>query len=152
MQSSGKDIIVKFYPSPDGKPMSINSRNITFNTVFLMALIMAVPDIRNKLRLKILIIGIILLFPVQLLRICIYVLNYYGQHMQKDGIYVYPVLWRKSLFFGDLTLTRLDSMLVPVVIWAGLFFYYKWQYILIKRETKAAVPEAGKRKAKKNRR
>jgi hypothetical protein len=136
ISTSGKTIIVKYEPSPDGKPHLINSRNITFNVVFLLALIMAVPDVHYRLRLKILLLGIALLFPVQVLRLSTYILNYYGQHMLMDGNSLYPIVWRKALFFGDLTLTRLDSMLIPVIIWAGLFFYYKWHYKFLRKNSK----------------
>jgi len=126
IMTQGKTIAVKYAPSLDGKPHLINARNISFNTVFLLALIMAVPDVRYKLRLKILLLGVIFLFPIQVLRLSIYVLNFYGLHIKKAGVPIYSDLWRKILFFGDLTLTRLDTMLAPVVIWAGLFFYYDW--------------------------
>ncbi len=139
MISQGKTIALKYTPSPDGKPHFMNVRNISFNTVFLLALIMAVPDVNNKLRLKILLLGLIVLFPVQVVRLTFYVLNYYGQHIKMDGAPIYDSLWRNILFYGDLTLTRLDSMLIPVVIWAGLYYYYKWHATFQKRK---AVPVA----------
>ena len=139
MISRGKTIALKYAPSPDGKPHFMNARNISFNTVFLLALIMAVPDVNYKLRLKILLLGFIVLFPVQVVRLTIYILNYYATHMQMDGAPIYHSLWRKILFYGDLTLTRLDSMLVPVIIWAGLYYYYKWHAVFQKRK---AVPVA----------
>ena len=149
MTASGKDVIVRYQPSLDGKPHVINARNISFNVVFLLALIMAVPDIRNKRRLRILVLGIIFIFPVQVIRLSTYVLNFYGQHMQMDGVYAYPYLWRKALFYGDMTLTRIDSMLIPVVIWAGLFFYYKWYPDLIKKRAEPPEQAAGRSKNKK---
>ena len=135
IDSAGKNIIVHYAPSPDGKPYVINYRNITFNTVFLLALIMAVPGVNHRLRLKIMIIGMIFLFPVQVFRLVITVFNYYGQHITRSGESLYPVVYRKGLWYTERTLARLDGQLIPVVIWAGLFFYYQWYYKYFKKRT-----------------
>jgi hypothetical protein len=150
IHSSGKTIVLKYAPS-DGKPQLINSRTTTFNVVFLLALIMAVPDVRNNLRLKIILIGVGLLIPVQLVRLVVWVFNYYSQHIRLDGELIYPYFWRKTLIWSDRTLARLDSMLIPVVIWAGLFYYYKWNYKFKKPEpVKEPTPQKqGKKKKKK---
>jgi hypothetical protein len=135
IDSAGKNIIVHYAPSPDGKPYVFNYRNITFNTVFLLALIMAVPNVDSKVRLKVLIIAMTLLFPVQIFRLVVTVFNYYGQHMQMDGESLYPVVYRKGLWYTERVLARLDGQLIPVVIWAGLFFYYQWYYRYFKKKT-----------------
>lgn len=134
IKSAGRNIIVTYFPSPDGKPWVINYRNLTFNTVFLIALIMAVPDVNYKLRLKILGLGFLILFPFQVARLVVTVFNYYGQHMEIDNQSIYPTVPRKALYYTERAMARLDGQLVPVAIWAGLFFYYKWHYKFLKRQ------------------
>lgn len=126
MESQGKNIILHYQPTPDGKPHLMNYRNISFGTVFLLALIMAVPKVNNRLRLKILVIGYALLFGVQVVRLVVYVFNYYGQNMTVNDQSLYPPFRRKAIFFTDRTLARLDAQLIPVIIWSGLYFYYLW--------------------------
>lgn len=137
IESAGKNIILYYAPSPDGQPYVINYRNITFNTVFLLALIMAVPDVSHKLRLKILLWGMVFLFPVQVFRLVITVFNYYGQHIQKDGESLYPVVYRKGLWYTERALARLDGQLIPVAIWVGLFFYYQWYNKYFKKSSRS---------------
>jgi len=133
LTSSGRNILLVFQPS-DGKPHMLNYRNITFNFVFLMALIMAVPDINYRLRLKILLLGYAFLFPVQVTRLVVYIFNYYGQHINRDGLPLYSDFPRKALLYTNRSLQRLDGQIVPVAIWAGLYFYYKWQYKFFKKD------------------
>lgn len=126
-------IFVFYHPSADNKPLSTNFRHYTFNGVFLFALIMAVPKVNYKLRLKILVLGFILIFPFQLLLFVVFVLNSYAQRlMLRDG-FLYPDFIRHTLSYGQRILIRVEGQLVPIVIWAGLFYYYKWHSILAKR-------------------
>ncbi len=133
IDSAGKNILVHYAPSPDGRPFVMNYRNITFNTVFLLALLMAVPDVDRRLRTKIVLLGLLFLFPVQVFRFAVVVFNYYGQHMQMDGQSLYAVWLRKGLWFTDRIVARLDGQAIPLLIWAGLYFYYQWYYRLFKR-------------------
>ena len=126
MESEGRHIALHYQPTPDGKPHYMNYRNISFGTVFLLALIMAVPNVDYRLRLRILVIGYAMLFGVQVVRLVVYVFNYYGQNMTVGGESLYPVFWRKAIFFTDRTLARLDAQAIPVMIWSGLYFYYVW--------------------------
>ena len=52
--------------------------------------------------------------------------------MIRDG-FLYPDLIRQSLSYGQKILIRVEGQLVPIIIWAGLFYYYKWHNILTKR-------------------
>jgi len=126
-------IFVFYHPSADNKPLSTNFRHYTFNGVFLFALIMAVPKVNYKLRIKILILGFILIFPFQLLLFVVFVLNSYAQRlMLRDG-FLYPNFIRNTLSYGQRILIRVEGQLVPIVIWAGLFYYYKWHSVMVKR-------------------
>ena len=73
MRASGNDILVSFQPSQDNQPLVINSVKITYNISFLIALLMAVPGIAWKQRCKILVIGIVILFFIQIVRVNIIV-------------------------------------------------------------------------------
>lgn len=128
IDSAGKNIILRYAPSPDGKPLILNYRNLTFNTVFLLALIMAVPSVPPRTRFKIILLGMCLLFPVQICRLVVIVFNHYGQHIQMAGKDLYPVVLRKGLYQAERLFARLDGQLVPVVIWSGLYFYYVWYH------------------------
>ncbi|MBU8933709.1 MAG: hypothetical protein KOO62_06845 [candidate division Zixibacteria bacterium] len=133
MDTKNHNIILRYAPTPDGKPWLYNYRNLTFNTVFLIALIMAVPRTKLQVRLKILAWGLAAIFCIHVLREVITVFNYYGQHIQRHGETVYPTFWRKGLFYTERTLARLDGQIIPVAIWAALYFYYQWHREYFKR-------------------
>jgi len=137
-----KYIIINYAPSPDGKPRVTGYDKYTYNTAFLLALILAVPRINYKLRIKILALGLIFLYPVQVLRLVIYVFDFYAQYMRwGSGEPYYSTLFRKTLFFSKRALARLDGQLIPIIIWAGLFYYYKWHNMFMQRIQSKASPE-----------
>lgn len=138
MHSSGGKVVLKYAPSPDGKPLLLDYRNLAYGTVLLTALVLAVPDIRWKLRLKILLLGMIILFPVQVLRLVLEVFNYYGQHITTKTGTLYPVVIRKGIYYSHRVLQRLDTQAIPLMIWAGLYFYYVWygKYFMKRISTK----------------
>jgi hypothetical protein len=131
--TKGGDIFVFYHPSADNKPLSTKFRHYTFNGVFLFALIMAVPKVNYKMRLKILILGFIFIFPFQLLLFVVYVLNSYAQRMMIREGFLYPDFIRFLLSYGQKILIRVEGQLVPILIWGGLFYYYKWHNILAGR-------------------
>jgi hypothetical protein len=139
IKTSGSDLIVVFYPSPDGQPLVIDSIRITYNTVFLVALIMAVPDIRPRLRLKIMLLGILILFPIQIFRITVIIFYFYSMRIQLHGDSLYPSIIMYGLHYSYEAMRRLSGMLFPAVIWAGLFYYYKWHRIFKKKYSNADI-------------
>jgi hypothetical protein len=135
IKTEGSRFVLYFSPS-DGKPVIGEYRRISYNFVFLVALILAVPDIRPRLRLKILVMGLLILYPLQVFRIVVFILNHYGQHMISGEQTLYPFLYRKSLFYIYRIQLVLDGYLTPIVIWAGLYLYYKWSSeYLMRRKT-----------------
>ncbi len=132
MHTEGKYIYITYAPS-DGTPLIADYRRISYNFVFLVALILAVPDVRVRMRLRILLIGLLILFPVHVLRVVIFVLNHYGQHMKMDGVSIYPYVIRKGLFHAERIFRILDGYLTPVIIWLGLLFYYRWSGTYFKK-------------------
>lgn len=131
--TQGGDIYIFYHPSADNKPLSTKFRHYTFNGVFLFALIMAVPRVKYRLRLKILIIGFVLIFPFQLMLFVVYVLNSYARRMMLRDGFLYPDFIRYSLSYAQRILIRVEGQMVPIVIWAGLFYYYKWHGVLARR-------------------
>ncbi len=133
IESAGRYIVVAYEPTKDGKPLTLEYKGFTFNTVFLVALIMAVPNINYKLRLKILILGLVILYPIQVFRLVVYIFNYYCLNMRrKSGDFIYPAYLHHAIGYADRVLIRIDGQIIPVIIWAGLFYYYKWHNIFTK--------------------
>lgn len=122
--SAGTQIRIDYKAAP--QPLLIYYRQISYGTVFLLALIMAVPDVRHRLRLKILAIGTGLILATQVMRIVTYTLNHYGQHLQIDGHEIYSDIPRLALVYIENTLGGGGNQIIPVIIWFALFFYYVW--------------------------
>lgn len=122
--SAGTKIRIDYTAAPE--PMVIYYRQISYGTVFLLTLIMAVPDVRHRLRLKILAIGTGLILASQVMRIVTYTLNHYGQHLHIDGHEIYPDIPRLALVYIENTLGGGGNQIIPVIIWFALFFYYVW--------------------------
>jgi len=131
---------VFFHPTPDGKPLATSFKYFTFNGVFLAALILAVPKVKYKLRLKILLLGFFFLVPFQLLLFNVFVFDNYAKRMMwSSDKFVYSDFVRNSLLYGRRILMRIEGQLIPVLIWAGLFYYYRWHNILAKRMLKKSI-------------
>ena len=128
-----KYIVVQYPAARDGKPLSLEYKGFTFNTVLLVALIMAVPRVDYKLRLKLLILGLIILFPIQIFRLVVYIFNFFCRNIKRsDGSFIYPAYLYHSIGYVDKTLIRIDGQIIPVLIWSGLYYYYKWHNIFTK--------------------
>jgi hypothetical protein len=133
IESAGRYIVVVYEPTKDDKPLTLEYKGFTFSAVFLVALIMAVPNVDYKLRLKILVLGLLILFPIQIFKFVVYVFNYYCQNMRrKSGAFIYPAYLHHSIGYADRIMWRIDGQVIPVIIWAGLFYYYKWHNIFTK--------------------
>jgi hypothetical protein len=138
VNSVGRYIVVDYEPTKDGKPLTLEYKGFTFNTVFLVALILAVPKVEYRLRLKILFLGLLILFPVQVFKFVIYVFNHYCQNMRRrSGAYIYPAYIYHAIGYADRVMWRIDGQIIPVMIWAGLFYYYKWHNIFTRLKKEA---------------
>jgi hypothetical protein len=136
IRAEGENILVYFAASPDGEPLSFGYRRFSYGLVLLLALILAVPDVEMRMRLKILLIGLSVIYALQVIRLAAMVLNHYSQHVGYQGEPIYPFLYRKVLHYFNKMMLRLEGHLIPVAIWAGLYLYYKWypRYITRKRK------------------
>jgi hypothetical protein len=133
---AGENTQVYFAASPDGEPLVIGYRRFSYGIVLLLALILAVTDVKVRLRLRILLVGLSLIYILQVIRVAAIVLDHYGQHVGNQGVPIYPLLYRQALHYFNKMMIRLEGHLLPVAVWAGLFLYYKWypKYITRKRK------------------
>lgn len=135
IQAEG-DRIYFFYTPSDGRPQVADYRRMSYNFVFLMALILAAPDVRPRLRIKIMLMALAILYPLQVLRVVVFIINHYSQHLRSDGQMLYPWLYRKFLFYAYRTQLLLDGYLTPIIIWGSLMFYYRWSKNYLKKRRK----------------
>ena len=133
-------VVIKYGLPEDLKTLTLEYKGFTFNTAFLLALIMAVPNVNYKLRLKILILGLVILYPIQVFRLVVYIFNYYCHNLQrKSGATIYPTFLHHAIGYADRVLIRIDGQIIPVFIWACLFYYYKWHNVLTKMRKKTRL-------------
>lgn len=124
--SGGHVLALRYSTAPDGVPVLMNYNIMTHGTFFLFALVLAVPDTKWRLRLKIGIIAGALIFAAQVARVVVFAFNHYGQHVRLDGEWVYPELVVYGLFYANRFFDVAANQVFPVVIWACLYFYYVW--------------------------
>jgi hypothetical protein len=122
----GDQIYVQYIPASSDQALIIGYRRFSYGIVLLIALILAVPDVRWRLRLKILLLGSAMMFSLQVFRFAALVLDHYGQHVRHLGEPIYPMLYRRLLHYADKLMLRLEGHVIPLLIWAGLYLYYQW--------------------------
>ncbi|MEE9553002.1 MAG: hypothetical protein V3W18_01795 [candidate division Zixibacteria bacterium] len=126
-------IIIDHKHDGDDKPLTVEYRGFTFNLPFLVALIMMVPKVNYKLRFKILIIGMVIIFPIQVFKFVVYIFNYYCQNIRRrSGAFIYPAYLHHTIGYVDKVMWRIDGQIIPVLIWGGLYYYYKWHNVFTK--------------------
>jgi hypothetical protein len=123
--AAASSVYMYYSPTPTGKPFALDYRFVSYNIPFLLALILAVPDTRIKTRLKILAFGFMMLFTIDVLMLVVGMLNYYAT-LDVNGQPFFSTAWTNVLYYADRFATRLNGEVPPLLIWAGLFFYYKW--------------------------
>jgi hypothetical protein len=123
--AAAASVYLYYSPTPTGKPFALDYRFVSYNIPFLLALILAVPDTRTKIRLKILALGLVMLFTIDVLMLVVGMLNYYAT-LDVNGQPFFSTAWTKILYYAERLAARLNGEVPPLLIWAGLFFYYKW--------------------------
>ena len=118
-------VYLYYSPTPTGKPFALDYHFVSYNLPFLIALIMAVPDTRMKIRLKILALGFVTLFAIDVLMLVVGMLNYYAT-LDINGQPFYSAAWTKMLYYAERLAARLNGEVPPLLIWGGLFFFYIW--------------------------
>ena len=142
LASSGASILHYYSPSPTGLPFEISYRFVNYNDFLLFALIMAVPGVRPRLRLKILLLGFVILFPTHVAMVLMAIAkNLSLLDINKQPFY--SVFVRNALFYIDRVMTRINGELFPVLIWAGLYYFYEWHKYLSLRTKLSSKKKGG---------
>ena len=110
---------------------------VHFDSVLLLTLIFAVPQIKFKIRIKILLWGIFLSVLVHLFKIVVIVKDGYAHLFVIKGTPYYSSFETAIYGFGRGFFTRLGNQFVPVLIWSIL--YIKFAGIKIVKSTKPHV-------------
>ncbi len=100
-------------------------RFASYNLPFLLALVMAVPGTRAWIRLKVIVFGLAALFLIDVLMLVVGMLDHYAT-LAVNGQPFFSAAWMTILYYAERFAVRLNGEVPPLLIWAGLFFYYKW--------------------------
>lgn len=100
-------------------------RFASYNLPFLVALTMAVPGIGVRIRLKVIVFGLAALFLIDVLMLVVGMLGHYAT-LAVNGQPFFSATWVTILHYAERFAVRLNGEVPPLLIWAGLFFYYKW--------------------------
>ncbi len=106
---------------PGGSSLGLDAMKVHFDLVLLLTLIFAVPKIKVKTRLKILLWGILLSVLVHMLKIVVIVKDGYASAFVFKGTPYYSSFERGIYAFGRGFFTRLGNQLVPLLIWSVLY-------------------------------
>ncbi len=115
------------YHIPKGSPpIKYEGDLVHFDMVLLFALIWAVPNINFKKRLKIFLLGIIIIFGVHVIKIFVYAKHEYAQHIKLDEVRYFSsferVVYRKLKDF----FLRVGNQLMPILVWSLLYIKQWW--------------------------
>jgi hypothetical protein len=103
------------------------ARVVHFDLVLLSALIWAVPNIDRKKRIRIFLCGLLILFPLHLLKILIFVKHEYSLHVRVGGVYNWSTSGRIVYrYLADFILLVANQVL-PILIWSLLYAKYWWR-------------------------
>lgn len=129
LQPEGEYIFVQHLASVENpeSAVRIKTRVIHFDLVLLSALIWTVPKVSRKKRVKILLAGLAILFPLHLVKILLFVKHEYSLHIQIDGVqYWSPFLRSTYKYLADF-IVLIANQVVPVVIWSLLYVNLWWR-------------------------
>jgi hypothetical protein len=116
------------YHIPKGSaPIKYRGGLVHFDMVLLFALIWAVPNINFKRRLKIFLLGILIIFGVHLIKIFVYVKHEYAQHIKLDEVLYFSPFQRAVYRNLKDFFLRVGNQLVPILVWSLLYVKYWWK-------------------------
>ena len=128
MQVEGKYIFVHHIASEQNPELCvrITTNVVHFDMVLLFALIWAVPHVILKRRMKIFLLGFLIVFVLHLFKIFIFVKSDYALHIKIDGVpYWSPIQQNVYRYLGDFILLVVNQIF-PVLIWGLLYWKYWW--------------------------
>jgi hypothetical protein len=128
MQVEGKYIFVHHIASEKNPERSVRIRTnvVHFDMVLLFALIWAVPQVTLKRRMKIFLLGILILFVLHLFKIFIFVKSDYALHIKVDGVSYWSPLQQKVYRYLNDFILLVVNQIFPVLIWGLLYWRYWW--------------------------
>lgn len=119
--------------------MGLDAMKVHFDLVLLLTLIFAVPKIKVKTRLKILLWGILLSVFIHLFKIVVIVKDGYATSFVFKGTPYYSSFERAIYGFGRSFFTRMGNQLVPVLIWSVLYIKFVGVKIIKAPETHSVI-------------
>lgn len=128
MEAKGRNILVHHAASARNPDLAVRvkSRVLHFDMVLLFALIWAVPHIHWKKRMRIFLLGFVILFGLHLLKILIFVKREYSQNIKVDGVpYWSPFQAKAYYYLGDFVIL-VGNQIFPILIWSLLYVKYWW--------------------------
>ena len=115
------------YHIPAGSPVTKYRGNLVhFDMVLLFALIWAVPNLDVRKRLKIFLLGGLIVFGVHVVKLLVYAKHTYASHIIVDGTdYFTP--FQKAVYRSlKEFFIKVGNQAVPVLIWSLLFVNHWW--------------------------
>ena len=127
-QVQGKYIFVHHVASKENPELSIrvHANVVHFDMVLLFALIWAVPGIKWKKRMKILLLGFAIVFVLHLIKILIFVKYEYAIHMKVGGIHLWSPAEQKGYRYVKDFILLIVNQIFPILIWSLLYVKYWW--------------------------
>jgi hypothetical protein len=111
---------------PRSSALQFRSKELHFWMVFLFALIWAVPAISWRKRLKIFLLGFVIIFGLHVFEIFVLVKREYSLNITVGGVpYWSPAQQKIYYYLGDFIVLILNQV-SPVVIWSLLYWKYWW--------------------------
>jgi hypothetical protein len=127
-----KDVIavgkqLQVYLIPEGSPVvELEGNLVHFDMVLLFALIWAVPQVSIKKRMKIFLLGFLIIFGLHWFKIFVFFKQYYSDHIQLDGVSYWSPFQRKVYLYLSTFIFGIMNQIFPVIIWSLLYVPYWW--------------------------
>ena len=99
---------------------------VHFDMVLLFALIWAVPNVNVKKRLKIFLLGGLIIYGVHVVKLFVYVKHTYASYLIVHGTYYFTPL--QKAVYGSLKafFIKVGNQAIPVLIWSLLYVNHWW--------------------------
>jgi hypothetical protein len=127
-QAQEKYIFVHHVASEKNPELSVRLKGnlVHFDTVLLFALIFAVPGINWKKRMKILLLGLAIVFVLHLFKILIFVKHAYSLHIKVGGVPYWSLTQQKAYRYLNDFIILIVNQIFPILIWSLLYVKYWW--------------------------
>ena len=124
------------YHIPEGSPVvGLKANILHFDMVLLFALIWAVPHVPFKRRMKIFLLGFLIVFVIHLLKVFVFVKKEYSLNIKVDGVPYWSIFQQRAYEYLDRFILFIVNQIFPVLIWSLLYWHDWWdkRFRLLKR-------------------